>query len=123
MELRKSYSVLVFWLVIVGIIVYVIAHNIIERNEVKKNPYETIATITRIEKCSKRGRCVYYKYSYGKKEYEGRSRTDFIFTRWCKDKNECIGLKFKIIINKDNPEQQLVNWDKVFDDKNFINLP
>lgn len=44
-----------------------------------------------------------------------------MFASWCRDKNNCVGLKFKIIINKDNPKQQIVEWDKIFEEKKFIN--
>ena len=123
MEWKKSYSIVIFWSVVFGIIIYVVTHNIIERDAVRENPYETLATITSIEKCSKNGRCVYYKYVYKGKEYIGRSRTDISFSGWCKGKNDCKGFKFKIIVNRDNPEQKTVNWDEVFDDKNFVNYP
>lgn len=123
MEWKKSYSVLTFWAVLSAIVIYVVTYNIIEWEAVRKNPFETLATITNIEKCSKSGRCIYYKYTYKGKEYKGRSRIDIYFSRWCKNKNDCIGLKFKIIVNKDNPEQKTVDWDRVFKDKNFVNYP
>ncbi|WP_438424965.1 hypothetical protein [Aquimarina macrocephali] len=121
MSSKKIYQKIIFLVITFGIIAYVIIHNIIERAAVEKNPFETIATITSLEKCSKNGRCIYYKYKYGGKTYKARSRTDFIFSGWCKNKNNCVGFKFKIIINKDNPKQQIVEWDKIFEEKKFIN--
>lgn len=123
MKRNKFYSSIIFWSVVFGIIIYVVAHNIIEREAVREKPYETLATITNLEKCSKYGRCLYYKYVYEGKEYIGRSRTDISFSGWCKDKNDCKGFKFKIIINRDDPEQKTVDWDKIFDDKSFVNYP
>ncbi|MBG6130874.1 hypothetical protein IWQ47_002344 [Aquimarina sp. EL_43] len=123
MNSNQLYYRTVFFIIIFGIVAYVVAHNTMEEAAVRESPFETTATITSLEKCSKNGRCIYYEYKYEGKKYKARSRTDFMFAGWCRNKNNCVGLKFKIIINKDNPKQQIVEWDKVLDDKNFINYP
>jgi len=81
-----------------------------------------IAEITSVEKCSKNGRCIYYKYIYDGIEYEGRSRIDVLFSGWCKSQNNCVGLKFKIKVMKSDPEKRIAAWDKILKEKEFINL-
>ena len=78
---------------------------------------ELIAEITSLDKCSKNGRCIFYKYEYNGIEYKGRSRIDLSFSGWCKSKNECKGLKFKITVMKSNPEKRYADWNKIFNDK------
>ena len=93
------------------------------KNDVKSDPIELIAEITSLEKCSKNGRCIFYKYKYNGIEYNGRSRVDLTFSGWCKSKkNECKGLKFKITVMKSNPEKRIADWNKIFKEKEFINL-
>lgn len=121
--IKTKKSALIFWVAIISILVYVVIHNLVEEKAVTSNPYATEAVITSIKSCGKYGRCLYFKYHYDGKEYNSRSRTDVLFSKWCKDRNGCKGLKFEITINKDNPEQLIVDWDKIFNDKEFLNNP
>lgn len=118
--------IIIKWIFIAGIvaiIVYVVIQNQIDRKNILKDPYQTAATITGIEGCFNSGRCITYKYNYMGKTYQGFSSTSWTFSNWCKNKKNCIGLQFKIILNRENPEKVIADWDRVFKDKNFINYP
>lgn len=113
----------VFIIGLVGLIVYVVIQNHIDRKNILKNPYQTVATITGIEGCFKNGRCITYKYSYKGKTYQGKSSTSWGFSNWCKKNNNCFGFEFEIILDKKKPEEVIADWEDVFDNKNFLNYP
>ena len=64
-----------------------------------------------------------FKYNYEGIEYKGRSRVDVLFTGWCKSYNDCRGLKFKITVMRSNPEKTIADWNKIIEEKKFLNLP
>lgn len=117
---------IVKWSVITGallLIIFVAIQNHIDKKNILQNPFPAIATITGIKGCFKNGRCITYKYTYNGKVYNKVANTSWGFSNWCKNKGNCIGFKFKITIDKKNPKKVLVNWEEVFDNKNFINYP
>ncbi len=106
----------------IGLILIVVIRNVIIKNDVKSDPVELIAEIISLEKCSKNGRCIFYKYDYNGIEYNGRSRVDLSFSGWCKSRNDCVGLKFKVTVMKSDPEKRYADWDKILEEKEFINI-
>lgn len=114
------------WIFVAGLftlIVFINVKNYFDKKTILENPYETIATITGIKGCFKNGRCVSYRYSYDGKKYEKEVNTSWYFSNWCKNKGNCIGFQFKILINKDDPENVFAEWEEIFQDKKFINYP
>lgn len=114
------------WVFIAGLftlIAFIGVKNYFDKKNILENPYETVATITGIKGCFKNGRCITYRYSYNDEIYKKEVRVSWGFSNWCKDKGNCIGFQFKLLINKENPEKVFANWEEVFDDKNFINYP
>ena len=119
---NKKFFQLIWIIGITGILLYVVIENHLTRRDVLSDPVELIAEITSLKRCSKNGRCIYYMYNYKGIEYIGRSRVDILFSGWCKSRNGCAGLRFKIKVMKSNPEKRIVDWDKVIDQKDFLNL-
>jgi len=109
--------------ILIGIILFVVIRNQIDRQNILKNPFETEARITGIEGCFNSGRCITYEYTFEGETYQGFSSTSWAFSNWCKHKRNCIGFKFKITIDKKNPEKVIADWDAVFKQKEFINFP
>ena len=87
---------------------------------IEANPYELTAEILKIENCFKNGRCLVYKYEYENKTYVDRTRTTWTFSNWCENRNDCKTYKFKLTIDKDDPEKNIADWDAIFEGKNLI---
>ena len=124
--MKKNDKIIWKWIVIsisIGIILFVVIRNQIDRKNILKNPFETEATITGIEGCFNSGRCITYEYIYEGKSYQGFSSTSWGFSNWCKHKRNCIGFKFKITINKKKPEKVIADWEDIFENKHFLNYP
>lgn len=124
--MKSNNNIIKKWITItllVGIIGYVVIKNQIDRKNILKNPYQTVATITGIEGCFKNGRCITYKYVYEGKSYQSFSSTSWGFSNWCKNRKNCIGFQFEITINKKNPEKVIADWKDIFEHKNFLNYP
>ncbi|THD66631.1 hypothetical protein E7Z59_12640 [Robertkochia marina] len=112
-----------FWLLVIGIFGYVTIVNIDREKQVLSSPEKVIATISGFENGVRGSSRVNFTYSYKDSLYKSWSRTSLSFAGWCKKRNDCKGLMFEITINKNNPKQLLVDWDNIFENKNFINNP
>ena len=105
---------------LIALIIFVFFQSYYYEKAIKKNPFELTAEVIGIENCYKNGRCIVFQYEYKNKTYTDRANSDWAFSNWCKEKNDCRGYKFKLTIDKDNPEKNITDWEKLFREKEFV---
>lgn len=90
------------------------ANELRDRKKLFANPYETTAEILRIKPCFKNGKCMDFQYIYNGVTYKSDASISWEFALWCEKRNHCRGKSFRILLQKDDPENILVYWQEMY---------
>ena len=119
----KNFSKNLFgWFWKIGFVAFLISFGVYQSHkigQIHRNEEIVTAEIIGIVDCFKNGRCVNYQYSYEGVVYQQKASSNWTFSNWCAERNDCKGYKFDLFIDKTNPENSTANWKDIFDNKNF----
>lgn len=87
------------------------------RDLVLDSPVSVKATILGTKGCYKNGKCIDFEYQYKDNTYEEDATITWEFFNWCESRNDCKGMKFKLVLEEGNPENILVYWEEMYQQK------
>jgi hypothetical protein len=105
---------IVLLLLVGGFLIWYTSHQKELTKAVRENPVETEATILRVKGCFKNGKCIDFAYSFEGELYQGSASVTWKFANWCKARNDCRGMKFRMVLEDGNPENFLVYWEEMY---------
>ena len=91
------------------------------RERVLSSPVTVEATILKTKGCFKNGKCIDFEYEYQNKIYEEDASVTWGFANWCESRNDCKGMKFRLVLEEGYPENFLVYWEEMFEKEKQIN--
>jgi hypothetical protein len=114
-DIKKPGNIILFSIATIVLSILVIQQRQ-DRARVLENPIETKGEILRIKPCYKNGKCMEYQYQYKDSIYKREASISWAFAKWCENRNDCKGMQFRVLVEKNNPNNVLVYWEEMFEE-------
>ena len=114
-DAKKPGNIILFSVAAIILSIFVIQQRQ-DKAKVLENPIETKGEILRVKPCFKNGKCIDYQYQYKDSVYKRDASISWAFAKWCESRNDCKGMKFKMLVEKDNPNNVLVYWKEMYEE-------
>lgn len=114
-DVKNPNNIILFCLAVL-LISYLSMKHYHDKNKVLNDLAGVEAEIIRFKSCFKNGKCIDFKYAYNGVTYREVASVSWAFFKWCEKRDGCKGLKFKVHLEKNNPENILVYWKEMFEE-------
>ena len=107
-------------LILIGLVLFLIYARVdgyYYRKAINENKVTIEAEIIGAKGCFKNGKCIDFMYEYNGIIYKEDARVIWSLASWCEQNNNCKGMKYKIDIQKDSPENCLTYWEDMYFEK------
>ena len=119
-EAKKPGNIILFSIAAIILSVFVIQQRQ-DKARVLENSVETEGEILRVKPCYKNGKCIDYQYQYEDSLYKSEASISWAFAKWCENRNDCKGMKFKVLVEKNNHKNFLVYWKEMYEEEKKSN--
>lgn len=113
-EAKRPANIILFSVAVL-VLSYMAIRHYSNRGKVLANPVELEGIILKVTPCFKNGKCIEYEYEYQETVYQREARVSWSFANWCRSRNNCKGMKFKVLIQEGNPGNTLVFWEDMYE--------
>lgn len=113
-DARKPGNIFLFSVAVI-VLSFLVLQQRQNKAKVLESPIEAKGEILRIKPCFKNGKCIDYEFQYKDSAYIRDARISWAFAKWCENRNDCKGMKFKVLVEKENPNNVLVYWEEMYE--------